>query len=124
MAVQPHPYAGDNNNPVDAVNNEILLLSGREVGALLEDQEIEILRVVRLAYEAHARHETALPCSILLRFPADDRNRVIALPAYLGNSFNIAGIKWISSFPNNQYWTAHEPSVGRNHTELTADRSA
>ena len=90
-----------------------------EVGAWLEDQEMEILRVVRLAYEAHARHETALPYSTFLRFPADDRNRVIALPAYLGNSFNIAGIKWISSFPNNQYWTAHEPSVGRNHTELT-----
>lgn len=42
MSVQSHPYAGDNNNPVDAVNNEILLLSGREVGALLEDQEIKI----------------------------------------------------------------------------------
>lgn len=101
MSAQPHPYAVDNNNPVDTVNNEILLLSGREVAALLEDQEMEILRVVRLAYEAHARHQTALPYSTFLRFPADDKNRVIALPAYLGDSFNIAGIKWISSFPNN-----------------------
>ena len=93
--------AGDNSNPVDTANNEILLLSGGEVGALLEGREMEILRVVRLAYEAHARHETALPFSTFLRFPADDKNRVIALPAYLGESFNVAGIKWISSFPNN-----------------------
>jgi len=26
-------------------------------------------------------------------YAGDDRNRVIALPAYLGNSFNIASIK-------------------------------
>lgn len=101
MSARPHPCASDHSNPVDTVNNGILLLSGREVGALLEGQELEILRVVRLAYEVHARHETALPYSTFLRFPADEKNRVIALPAYLGDSFNIAGIKWISSFPNN-----------------------
>lgn len=101
MLAQPHPYVSDDNHPVDTVNNGILLLGGEEVSALLENQEMEILRVVRLAYEAHARHETALPYSTFLRFPADDKNRVIALPAYLGESFNIAGIKWISSFPNN-----------------------
>jgi len=92
---------GDKNNLVEGVNNRILLLSGREVGALLEGQELEIMHIVRLAYEAHARHETALPYSTFLRFPADEKNRVIALPAYLGDSFNVVGIKWISSFPNN-----------------------
>jgi len=84
-----------------SVDNRILLLSGREVDALLEGQEREILRVVRLAYQAHAQHKTALPFSTFLRFPADEKNRVIALPAYLGDSFNVAGIKWISSFPGN-----------------------
>jgi|ERR1041384_3930518 ornithine cyclodeaminase len=96
-----HAYAPDINSRVEPVNNEILLLSGREVDALLEGQEREILRVIRLAYEAHARHQTALPFSTFLRFPNDDKNRVIALPAYLGDSFNVAGIKWISSFPGN-----------------------
>src|SRR5229473_6206612 len=101
MQARPYPCLGDKNNLVEAVNNRILLLSGREVGALLEGQELEIMRIVRLAYEAHARHETALPYSTFLRFPADEKNRVIALPAYLGDSFNVIGIKWISSFPNN-----------------------
>jgi len=96
-----HAYAFGINSRVEPINNEILLVSGREVDALLEGQEREILRVVRLAYEAHARQQTALPFSTFLRFPNDDKNRVIALPAYLGDSFNIAGIKWISSFPGN-----------------------
>ena len=79
----------------------ILLLSGREVNDLLAGREAEILGAVRRAYEAHARNQTALPFSTFLRFPADDKNRVIALPAYLGDSFDVAGIKWISSFPGN-----------------------
>ena len=79
----------------------LLLLGGREVNDLLMDRETEILGAVRRAYEAHARNQTALPFSTFLRFPADDRNRVIALPAYIGDSFNVAGIKWISSFPGN-----------------------
>lgn len=79
----------------------ILLLSGREVNDLLAGRETEILNAVRRAYEAHARNQTALPFSTFLRFPADDKNRVIALPAYIGDSFNVAGIKWIASFPGN-----------------------
>ncbi len=82
-------------------DDEILLIKGREVADLLKGRELEILQKVRLAYQAHARRETSLPHSTFLRFPANDANRVIALPAYLGDSFNIAGIKWISSFPNN-----------------------
>jgi N-[(2S)-2-amino-2-carboxyethyl]-L-glutamate dehydrogenase len=96
-----HAMTIDANDRLAPIDDRILLLSGREVGALLEGREAEILRVVRLAYEAHARHRTALPFSTFLRFPADEKNRVIALPAYLGDSFNVAGIKWISSFPGN-----------------------
>lgn len=99
--IAPHVLATDLNERSEPADDRILLLSGREVGSLLEGQETEILRVVRLAYEAHARHQTALPFSTFLRFPADEKNRVIALPAYLGDSFNVAGIKWISSFPGN-----------------------
>lgn len=94
-------YATDINHERESAGDRILLLSGREVGELLTGQEREILRVVRLAYEAHARNQTALPFSTFLRFPADDKNRIIALPAYLGDSFNVAGIKWIASFPGN-----------------------
>ncbi|MCA1635277.1 MAG: 2,3-diaminopropionate biosynthesis protein SbnB [Acidobacteria bacterium] len=79
----------------------MLILKGHEVAALLEGHESELIRNVRLAYEAHAGGESSLPHSVFLRFPNDARNRIIALPAYLGREFEIAGMKWVSSFPGN-----------------------
>ena len=46
-------------------------------------------------YLFHNKGKTALPHSIFLRFPNDERNRSIGLPAYIGGDYNIAGMKWI-----------------------------
>lgn len=82
-------------------NGSIIVLTGQEVLSLLSGQEQQVIESVRLAYEAHSRAESSLPHSTFLRFPADDNNRIIALPAYLGGEFQVAGIKWVSSFPQN-----------------------
>ena len=79
----------------------IVILSGHEVGSLLAGQEREIIEAVRRAYEAHARGASSLPHSTFLRFPDESSNRIIALPAYLGDGFEVAGLKWVSSFPRN-----------------------
>lgn len=82
-------------------NDDIIILKGNEVLSLLVGQEALLLDAVKTAYEIHARGDTALPHSLFLRFPDENGNRIIALPAYLGGGLNVAGIKWVSSFPGN-----------------------
>jgi len=83
------------------MKNDLLVLSGHEVAALLEGRDLELIQIVQSAYETHAQGESSLPHSVFLRFPFSPSNRIIALPAYLGGEVNIAGVKWISSFPGN-----------------------
>jgi ornithine cyclodeaminase len=82
-------------------NEDILLIKNHEVLALLDGREADVLDAVRAAYMLHARGQSSLPHSLFLRFPENPRNRIIALPAALGGDFDVAGMKWIASFPGN-----------------------
>ena len=81
--------------------SDVLIVTGSEVRALLSGCEAEIISTVRDAYLAHGKGVSSLPHSTFLRFPDDARNRIISLPAYLGDGFGVAGVKWIASFPGN-----------------------
>jgi ornithine cyclodeaminase len=80
---------------------DILIVASDELRSLLNGRERALIEIVRHAYIAHGRGETTLPHSLFLRFPASECNRIIALPAFLGGDFSVAGIKWIASFPGN-----------------------
>jgi len=83
------------------MHSDILILKHHEIASILRGRELELIHIVRKAYEAHALGDSPLPHSTFLRFPNNDRDRIVALPAYLGAGFNVAGIKWVSSFPEN-----------------------
>jgi ornithine cyclodeaminase len=80
---------------------DILVLGSSEVSMLLSGQESEIIRRMEMAYRLHGRGDSSLPHSVFLRFPENERDRIIALPGYLGGEVNSAGVKWIGSFPGN-----------------------
>lgn len=81
--------------------SDFIVVRGKEVEAILDQKEELIMNLVEIAYVKHRKGDSSLPHSVFLRFPNNDRNRIIGLPAYLGGDVNCAGMKWISSFPGN-----------------------
>jgi 2,3-diaminopropionate biosynthesis protein SbnB len=79
---------------------DVIILGREHVERLLKGREAAIVQAVRAAYEVHGRGDTVMPHSVFLRFPGR-ADRIIALPAYLGGMFNVAGMKWIASFAAN-----------------------
>lgn len=81
--------------------DDLLVLTGNDILALFDADKEKILAAIKKSYLTYAPETSDVPHSSFLRFPDHKKNRIIALPAYIGESFNAAGIKWISSFPDN-----------------------
>ena len=80
---------------------ELSIINGRTVFDVIRSRRDECIEIVRDAYLAHADGRSVNPDSYFLRFPEKPDCRIIALPAYLGNGFDVAGLKWIASYPGN-----------------------
>src|SRR5437762_7602663 len=80
---------------------ELSIINGKSVFDIVRAHRSECIRIVREAYLAHADGQSVNPDSYFLKFPDKPDCRIIALPAYLGNSFHVAGLKWIASYPGN-----------------------
>ncbi|MFD6548516.1 2,3-diaminopropionate biosynthesis protein SbnB [Streptomyces sp. NPDC058398] len=78
------------------------VIPGATVHRMVEGRHQELLRLVEDTYRAHGTGRTVNPPSYFLRFPDRPTARIIALPASLaGESSQVDGMKWISSFPAN-----------------------
>src|SRR5262245_15812670 len=75
------------------------IINGKTVRARVRAHRAECIAVARVPYLAHAGGHSANPHSDFLRFPDKPDCRIIALPAFLGNGFGVAGLKWIASYP-------------------------
>ncbi len=80
---------------------ELSIINGKIVFDTIRAHRADCIDIVRNAYLAHAQGQSVNPDSYFLRFPDKPDCRIIALPAYLGDGFHVAGIKWIASYPGN-----------------------
>jgi N-[(2S)-2-amino-2-carboxyethyl]-L-glutamate dehydrogenase len=92
---------GDQARVGEAVQFEFSIINGKTVFDIIHAHRDECVGIVRDAYLAHADGRSVNPDSYFLRFPEKPDCRIIALPAYLGNGFDVAGLKWIASYPAN-----------------------
>jgi N-[(2S)-2-amino-2-carboxyethyl]-L-glutamate dehydrogenase len=92
---------GDQARVGEAVQFEFSIINGKTVFDIIHAHRDECVGIVRDAYLAHADGRSVNPDSYFLRFPEKPNCRIIALPAYLGNGFDVAGLKWIASYPAN-----------------------
>ena len=82
-------------------NEKLIVVSGNEISDLLRGREEQITEIISEAYQCHGKGLDYLPQSVFIRFPNDEKNRIIGLPAYLGGNFEKSGMKWIASYPKN-----------------------
>jgi len=80
---------------------DLSIINGKTVFDIIRSHRAECVDVVRAAYVAHANGQSANPRSYFLRFPEKPDCRIIALPAFVGDGFAVAGLKWIASYPGN-----------------------
>lgn len=80
---------------------DLSVIKGETVYDIIRRNRAGCINIVRHAYLAHARGQSVNPDSQFLRFPEKPDCRIIALPAFLADGFQVAGLKWIASFPGN-----------------------
>ena len=77
------------------------VVAGGQVQRVLHGREKQVVDIVEAAYRWHGAGDSVNPPSYFLRFPDRPTARIIALPASLGGTVRVDGLKWISSFPDN-----------------------
>jgi N-[(2S)-2-amino-2-carboxyethyl]-L-glutamate dehydrogenase len=77
----------------------MLLLNEQDILASGIDWD-KTIGVIHAAVECLEKKDFSQPVKPYLRY-RDLQNRIIAMPAFVGGNINMAGIKWIASFPGN-----------------------
>lgn len=77
------------------------IITGKTVHDTIFFDSKKIIEIVKRTYIQHFHGETVNPHSSFLNFPKNLDARIISLPAYIGGSNPISGLKWIASYPSN-----------------------
>jgi ornithine cyclodeaminase len=77
------------------------VVPGSAVRRAIDGDRQRVFETVEMAYRLHAAGQTINPDSYFLRYPDRPNSRIMALPAHIAGTIHKSGIKWISSFPDN-----------------------
>jgi 2,3-diaminopropionate biosynthesis protein SbnB len=99
--ISSRPAAKKSAKPFVEPSFEFRVIPGGIAREILDRRGIAVVDAVARAYLLHAEGGTINPDSYFLRFPENDLNRIIALPAAITTGQPVSGIKWIASFPDN-----------------------
>lgn len=77
----------------------------------------ENVAVIGAAVQCIKEKEIAQPIKPYLRY-GDPKNRIIAMPAFIGGDIKKSGIKWIASFPDNI-----EKGIQRAHSVIVVNEA-
>lgn len=80
---------------------EFAVVPADAVRRILDPGRRTVIDLIEKAYVLHGKGDTVNPPSYFLRFPDRPEARIIALPAVVDGGVDVAGLKWISSFPSN-----------------------
>lgn len=83
------------------MNNTFSIITAETVNKIVAQATYKIYEAIKIAYVSYGQREAMNPPSYFLSFPDKERSRIIALPALIMQNPRIAGIKWISSNPDN-----------------------
>src|SRR5699024_12700659 len=85
----------------------VLFLNQEQIKQCGGDNMKETIDDMEKVFSLHQRKEYVMPDKTVLRWGDVDSEattgRINGMPGYIGGEFNVSGIKWISSNPNNPF---------------------
>jgi len=83
------------------MKNSFDVVTAETINQIVQSNPQKIYDAVKRTYVQHGKKLAANPPSYFLRFPDKEKSRIIALPSLIQEGPRIAGVKWISSNPEN-----------------------
>lgn len=85
---------------------DILILNSKEMQELGAGNMAEVLQDVENSYGLYAADDVLMPGKLVMPFgknPEDEytKGRINCMPGYVGGSYDLAGVKWVGSAPDN-----------------------
>jgi|AGTN01.2.fsa_nt_gi Predicted ornithine cyclodeaminase, mu-crystallin homolog len=78
----------------------LVYLSQEDIEKIGMDMKTAV-ECIREVLSLHDKKEVIMPSKVILDLDERRHGRINAMPAYIGGSIKMCGIKWIAGFPNN-----------------------